>query len=186
MREEDRILVPIIEPMIEYAEQGGSGDTSTKPSSSNMEYPKTKLDEKILKNRVFLKNLEWLVHENLLKKFFSRFGPIRSTRIIRDDESRSKGFGYVEFKNEKDAISLLSAHPSELMLKERQIVVQPFVEKAKPIVKKENKRINASANEIVENADYINKLPPDLLLIIFSWISLKDLCNTERGFILIS
>jgi polyadenylate-binding protein len=52
---------------------------------------------------VFIKNLDEKVDDEMIKKLFGAFGPIKSAVIMRDDEGKSKGFGFVNFENSDDA-----------------------------------------------------------------------------------
>lgn len=52
---------------------------------------------------VFIKNLDEKVDDEELKKLFGAYGPIKSAVIMRDDEGKSKGFGFVNFENSDDA-----------------------------------------------------------------------------------
>ena len=48
--------------------------------------------DKINKKRIFVENIEWSVHENLFEKFFSKFGTVKKSKIIRSHEqNKSKG-----------------------------------------------------------------------------------------------
>ena len=85
---------------------------------------------KICKKKVFVENLEWNVHENLLKNFLKKFGTIKRTKIIRDNQTnKSKGFGYVEFEAERDAESLIQTKPVDLLLNTRPLRVSFYKEK---------------------------------------------------------
>jgi polyadenylate-binding protein len=52
---------------------------------------------------VFVKNLDEKVDDEQLKKLFGAFGPIKSAVVMRDEEGKSKGFGFVNFENSDDA-----------------------------------------------------------------------------------
>jgi nucleolin len=65
---------------------------------------------------LFVGNLSWNVDEEWLLREFQEFGEVTATRIITDRESgRSKGFGYVEFKNSADAARALKAKKGALI-----------------------------------------------------------------------
>ena len=77
------------------------------------------------------------MHENLLRKFFAKFGQVKKCKIIRDSlTSKSKGFGYVEFINESDASGLFSAKKEEIILNDREIKFDFYREKPKTSKKK--------------------------------------------------
>jgi len=56
--------------------------------------------------RLFVGKLPWSYRDDDLRRLFSHFGCIRDAHIVmyRDQPTRSKGFGFVEFEN--DAIAL--------------------------------------------------------------------------------
>ncbi|GIX69512.1 polyadenylate-binding protein 3 [Caerostris extrusa] len=54
-------------------------------------------------NNLHVKNLQKDVTEDELNKLFCSFGKIISTKIATDNTGQSKGFGFVCFRNEKDA-----------------------------------------------------------------------------------
>lgn len=112
---------------------------------------------KICKKKVYLENLEWNVHENLLKNFLKKYGSIRRIKVIRDtNTNKSKGCGYVEFTNEKDAEALVAvataaassnSKSDTLVLNMRPIRASFYREKAKPKTKSiTNSQFNQSEN----------------------------------------
>ena len=52
---------------------------------------------------VWVGSLKETLQEKELQRAFTKFGPISSTRIMRDDHGVSKRFGYVNFVKEADA-----------------------------------------------------------------------------------
>ena len=56
------------------------------------------MSEEGTSNTVYVGQLSWGVDEDMLRNNFEKFGEIISTRIPKDDRGRSKGFGFVEFK----------------------------------------------------------------------------------------
>lgn len=55
-------------------------------------------------NRLYVGNLNFNMTDQDLKDAFAEFGEIVSARIVKDKISGlSKGFGFVEFANSKDA-----------------------------------------------------------------------------------
>lgn len=52
---------------------------------------------------LFIGSLAYATTDDTLKAFFEQIGEVESARVITDrDSGRSKGFGFVEFKNESD------------------------------------------------------------------------------------
>lgn len=60
--------------------------------------------------KLFVGNLSFTIAEEQLTAIFSPFGNIVSAVVVKDKFSgRSKGFGFVEFENEEDALKAMQA-----------------------------------------------------------------------------
>jgi hypothetical protein len=69
---------------------------------------KNKFLQDLQKRRVFVKNIPTHYSDNVLTKIFSAHGEVLRAYAIREVINRkSKGFGYVSFKNESDAQKLI-------------------------------------------------------------------------------
>lgn len=55
--------------------------------------------------RLFVGNLNFELSDDALRDAFAEFGPVQRAEIVRDrfEESRSRGFGFVEMASPKDA-----------------------------------------------------------------------------------
>ncbi|KAK0733399.1 hypothetical protein B0T26DRAFT_622939, partial [Lasiosphaeria miniovina] len=52
--------------------------------------------------------LAWHTEENKLREKFEEFGPVEEAVVVKDrDTGRSRGFGFVRFENEADAIAAI-------------------------------------------------------------------------------
>lgn len=61
-------------------------------------------------NKVYVGNLPWSVTQEKLKELFQEFGDIEEATVISDKYTgRSKGFGFVTFKEDADAEKAVSA-----------------------------------------------------------------------------
>ncbi len=49
-----------------------------------------------------MKNLSYTTNEEALESFFHKYGSLENVRILRAD-GRSRGIGFVTFKNKEDA-----------------------------------------------------------------------------------
>ncbi|KAJ3397830.1 hypothetical protein HDU92_002502 [Lobulomyces angularis] len=65
--------------------------------------PNLKLDERNL----FIKNIDLSFTDQDLANLFLPFGPIVSAKIMRDENSRSKGFGFVSFASQESATAAI-------------------------------------------------------------------------------
>ncbi|ORZ03974.1 hypothetical protein BCR43DRAFT_484288 [Syncephalastrum racemosum] len=52
---------------------------------------------------VYVKNLDASVDDNGLNELFAQFGPVTSAVVAKDEEGKSKGFGFVNFEKFEDA-----------------------------------------------------------------------------------
>jgi hypothetical protein len=152
------------------------------------------------KRKIFVENLEWNVHENLLKNVFKKFGVIKRCKIVRDSQTnKSRGYGYVEFAFEADVEGLFASDLSELTIKERLVKCVRFKEKEK---KKHKNRVlptsdvaaaaetvvvddgssssSSSSVEMKRLNQLVNELPYNVLVKIFSYLCLRDRCVVEQ------
>jgi RNA recognition motif-containing protein len=55
--------------------------------------------------KLFVGSLAWATKDDSLRAFFEQFGVVASATVVteRDNPSRSRGFGFVEFENDEDA-----------------------------------------------------------------------------------
>ena len=53
---------------------------------------------------MYVSNLSYHTNEDALKELFSKFGIVKSAKVIADRETgRSRGFGFVEMDNSEEA-----------------------------------------------------------------------------------
>lgn len=58
---------------------------------------------------IFISNISFKVREDSLTELFSQYGEVISVRIIKDKETkRSKGYGFVEMKNDTEAMNAIN------------------------------------------------------------------------------
>ncbi|MEX0681759.1 MAG: RNA-binding protein [Balneolales bacterium] len=72
---------------------------------------------------IYIGNLNFKTNETHLQELFSEYGEVSSAKIITDRETgRSRGFGFIEMSNEKEASAAIEdLHETEFM--ERALVV---------------------------------------------------------------
>lgn len=178
-------------------EISNSSEDSKKQITKPREHSTSESGEKINKKKIHVDNIEFNVHENLLKKFLSKFGTVKKCKIIRNNiTNKSRGFGFVEFETEEDASKLVSCKEEELYLNSRQMHVSYYKEKKRDHSKKhtnvrntpiststaQNVEVNDAQDEPKsENSITIQDLPFDILSKVFSFLCLRDLCTVERG-----
>lgn len=55
-------------------------------------------------SKLFVGRLSWGTDEQLLRQRFEQIGPVEEASVVKDRETgRSRGFGFVRYKNEEDA-----------------------------------------------------------------------------------
>ncbi|KAB5527655.1 hypothetical protein DKX38_021502 [Salix brachista] len=68
-------------------------------------------------NKLFVAGLSWSVDERSLKDAFCSFGDVTEVRILYDkDSGRSRGFGFVSFCKEDEAVSAKDAMDGKALL----------------------------------------------------------------------
>ncbi len=74
--------------------------------------------------KLFVGNIGWDSTDEDLKNLFSQHGAVEEAVIIKDRErgNRSKGFGFVTFTNDEEALKAIDALNGSLFM-ERELVV---------------------------------------------------------------
>ncbi|THH19088.1 hypothetical protein EW146_g2006 [Bondarzewia mesenterica] len=88
---------------------------------SNPQRKKERTDVDANAREVYVAGLSKFASKKDLEKLFGTYGPIKEVRMSADADGHSKGFAFVEFEQEKDAITALNANNYEL--KKRRIAV---------------------------------------------------------------
>ena len=69
---------------------------------------------------IFIKNLDSTIDTKALHDTFSAFGNILSCKIARDDEGKSKGYGFVHYETEEAADKAIK-HVNGMLLNDRKV-----------------------------------------------------------------
>ncbi|GLB38245.1 putative RNA recognition motif containing protein [Lyophyllum shimeji] len=88
---------------------------------SNPGRKKERTDQDANEREVYVAGLSKFTAEADLNKLFETYGTIKEIRMAIDEKGHSKGFAFVEFELEKDALAALDANNYEL--KKRRIAV---------------------------------------------------------------
>lgn len=78
--------------------------------------------------KLYVGSLHVNISEEMLKGIFEPFGSIDAIVLSKDDFGRSKGYGYIQFKNADDAKKAMD-QLNNFELANRPIKVAPFIEK---------------------------------------------------------
>ncbi|KAL9980223.1 hypothetical protein ACROYT_G008778 [Oculina patagonica] len=80
-------------------------------------------------NTVFVSNLLFSIDEDRLKETFLSLGEITEIRLVKNQMGKSKGFAYIEFKNQSSVQAALSMDRTKL--DGRPMFISPSVDKSK-------------------------------------------------------
>lgn len=97
------------EPAPETAEANGAAPekkVKTAPAA-----PKTGMDSK----RLYVYNFPFSITKEDLRKVFEKFGKVEECIIPTNEEHKSKGFGYVSFESENDAIKAFAELDNQIV-----------------------------------------------------------------------
>lgn len=90
-------------------------------------------------NNVYVKNFDEEYNDETLKELFAEYGPIKSAKVMTNDEGKSLGFGFVSFENPKDAESAVTALNGKELKNKKNLFVgcaQKKAERQKELKKK--------------------------------------------------
>ncbi|KAJ7363141.1 hypothetical protein OS493_011419 [Desmophyllum pertusum] len=85
--------------------------------------------------RIFVGGIAFNTTKDELKEFFSRYGAVRDTKIIRDGEGLSKGYGFVTFYREEDAQKVMNM--GTIFFKEKRLNISEAFRKQPPVAKQQ-------------------------------------------------
>lgn len=63
----------------------------------------------IMAKKLFVGNIAWSATKEDLEALFSQHGEVSETILIKDENGRSKGFGFISFENDQEAIAAMEA-----------------------------------------------------------------------------
>mmetsp|Transcript_19354 Transcript_19354/g.14008 ORF Transcript_19354/g.14008 Transcript_19354/m.14008 type:complete len:104 (+) Transcript_19354:895-1206(+) len=66
-------------------------------------------DEGEAKKELLVKNMSFKVNENSLEKYFGKYGTVTKVKLVKSQDGKSKGFGFVEFKTHAQAQKAMDA-----------------------------------------------------------------------------
>ncbi|XP_077233411.1 polyadenylate-binding protein 7-like [Tasmannia lanceolata] len=78
---------------------------------------------------LFVKNLDESIDNVKLQDMFSKFGSILSCKVVMSQDSKSQGYGFVQFESEESATAAIE-HLNGSMVRDKQIYVGNFMKKS--------------------------------------------------------
>ncbi|KAG5654253.1 hypothetical protein H0H81_005496 [Sphagnurus paluster] len=88
---------------------------------SNPERKKERTDQDANEREIYVAGLSKFTNKADLDKVFKTYGTIKEIRMTTDEKGHSKGFAFIEYEQEKDALAALNANNHDL--KKRRIAV---------------------------------------------------------------
>uniref|UniRef100_A0A3B4TK34 Protein boule-like n=1 Tax=Seriola dumerili TaxID=41447 RepID=A0A3B4TK34_SERDU len=82
----------------------------------------------VIPNRIFVGGLDYKVNESDLRHFFSQHGVVKEVKIITDRLGVSKGYGFVTFETEEDAMKILH-NANGICFKDKRLSIGQAVRK---------------------------------------------------------
>ncbi|CAL1293699.1 unnamed protein product, partial [Larinioides sclopetarius] len=105
-----------------------------------------------MKSEIFVKGFGTLATEDSLRNYFSLYGEVTEGIIVRNDDGKSRGFGFVTFKNPDSVNAVLQSRPHEIngqrVTMSRRII---------RIVRSVERRAPSTHGEV-----FLGGLPPDV------------------------
>lgn len=100
--------------------------------------------------KLFVGNLDFTVNQDQLREMFAVYGPVLSANVVIDKFSgRSKGFGFVEFENDEDAMKALAElNDSEQM--GRTIAVKEAISREEQPIQPPIEKVTEEIEPVVE------------------------------------
>lgn len=96
---------------------GGRASSSTTTAAAAISFRMLFSSSAAANCKLFVGGLSYTVDEKSLKDAFSSFGPVDEVKIIYDkDSGRSRGFGFVHFSKQDDAVSAKDAMDGKALL----------------------------------------------------------------------
>jgi len=109
---------------------------------------------------IFIKNLDKSIDNKIMYDTFSTFGNILSCKVATDDESNSKGYGFVHFESEESANQAINK-VNGMLLNGKKVFVGKFVprkEREKQLGEKAKLFTNVFVKNFGEEVDTDDKL----------------------------
>ncbi|CAF1210021.1 unnamed protein product [Adineta ricciae] len=97
--------------------------------STDEKVPKT---GRILRNKIFVIGFPPNCTELDLENFFSNFGPVRETRIVKDENGVTKGYAFITFVKERSVVHALE-YRVPLYFMDRKLSINPAIKKQQSI-----------------------------------------------------
>ncbi|XP_071812299.1 protein boule-like isoform X2 [Apostichopus japonicus] len=83
----------------------------------------------VIPNRIFVGGIAFNTSDLELKAFFSAFGHVKEVKIISDRAGVSKGYGFITFETQEEALRILKEQPNSLIFKDKKLNIGQAIRK---------------------------------------------------------
>ncbi|XP_038575694.1 protein boule-like isoform X2 [Micropterus salmoides] len=87
----------------------------------------------VIPNRIFVGGIDYKVNESDLRHVFSQHGAVKEVKIVIDRAGMSKGYGFVTFETQDDALKILH-NANGICFKDKKLSIGQAVRKQQPSV----------------------------------------------------
>ncbi|XP_038044812.1 protein boule-like isoform X2 [Patiria miniata] len=105
---------------------GSNSSTASSPIPSAPNAPKFGT---MIPNRIFVGGISFNTCEAELKNFFSHYGRVKETKIIADRAGVSKGYAFITFESQEEAVRILKEQANNLVFKDKKLNIGQAIRK---------------------------------------------------------
>lgn len=147
----------------------GSSSSQSEGSSTVLNGPSTSLEpkpnviygpngSKMIPNRIFVGGMSRETTESDLHHFFLAYGNVKNVKIITDANGQSKGYGFVTFGSEEEALRIQSL-ANNAVLHNRKLNIGPAIKRNLPINSGGQEKPNNNGTTAEQLNGYSSLLP---------------------------
>ncbi|KAJ8024416.1 Protein boule-like [Holothuria leucospilota] len=133
-------------PTTESSRAGSTAPSSPVPSGHNAPRYGT-----VIPNRIFVGGIAFNTNDIELKNFFSAFGHVKEVKIISDRAGVSKGYGFITFETQEEALRILKEQPNSLVFKDKKLNIGQAIRKQPTRYPKEHEPTYLSNGMILQS-----------------------------------
>uniref|UniRef100_A0A3Q1ELE7 Protein boule-like n=1 Tax=Acanthochromis polyacanthus TaxID=80966 RepID=A0A3Q1ELE7_9TELE len=82
----------------------------------------------VVPNRIFVGGIDYSVNDSDLRHVFSQHGAVQEVKIVTDRSGMSKGYGFVTFETQEDALKILS-NANGICCKDKKLLIGQAIRK---------------------------------------------------------
>ncbi|XP_047432020.1 protein boule-like isoform X2 [Mugil cephalus] len=117
-----------INEAMEVEKQNTIDSTSSTPDVSPSENHHSSTLGTVIPNRIFVGGIDYKVNVSELRHIFSQHGAVKEVKIVIDRLGMSKGYGFVTFESQEDALKILN-NASDICFKDKKLSIGQAVQK---------------------------------------------------------